>query len=276
MLTAGAFRQHDPELWGVCFCLMWRQEETSVVLEMELSKRKSCESLTSLYCKASLAIIALAGNSSQTWDKKADTTLMLILYKFLYHVSFLCRLVQNTYTENNPCQDLSTENSLITRLAQTAVGKPKPPAWLLPSMQKEKSWAASLPSSQTAQTYQGGLRKHQRGHLSTALCASVEKQPMAPKNGKNKLHNGYCQMPLTCYQQKSTPWHDKKSIFLCMMKHSGAICSQRVANISGCKSVWKLVAHFWMSHLYHRCFHQDSSVVICILRTTALADSLSL
>lgn len=40
-----------------------------------------------------------------------------------------------------------------------------------------------------------------------------------------RLHSGYYQMPLTCYQQKPTPWHDSTSVFLHMMKHSWAICS---------------------------------------------------
>lgn len=51
-------------------------------------------------------------------------------------------------------------------------------------MQVEKSWAAFFLPSQTPQTYQGGLRKYQRGDLSATLCGSVEKQSMSPKNGK--------------------------------------------------------------------------------------------
>lgn len=69
-------------------------------------------------------------------------------------------------------------------LPQTAVCEPKPPAWSLAPMQIKKSWAAPFTSSQTPQTYHGGLRKYPKGHLSTKLCASVEKQPMSPKKGK--------------------------------------------------------------------------------------------
>lgn len=72
---------------------------------------------TSLCWKALLVVTALPVSLSQTPDKIADTILVLILVKFLHHVSFLFWLVGDICTANNASQDPSAENFLLTELA---------------------------------------------------------------------------------------------------------------------------------------------------------------
>lgn len=201
---------------------------------------------------------------------------MSILYEFLHCVQFLRCLVQNIYTESHTSQDLSTKNLSSQSLPQTAVCEPKPPAWLLPPVQIETSWAAPFPSSQTPQTYHSGLRKYQRGHLSTTLSASVEKKPCHQKKEKKALQR---LLPNAVNLLSTKNLHHGMTTNQCF-------CVWWTIVEPSARSVWpasqaarvseKLVAHFWMSYLYYRCFHLHRSVVLCILRTTAFADFQSL
>lgn len=170
------------------------------------------------------------------------------------------------YTQKEILRIWVSRTSSSPSLPQTAVCKPKPPAWSLAPMQIERSYAAPFPSSH------GGQRKYQSGHLSTTPRSSGKITHNTKKREK-KLHNGHCQMPLTCYQQKPIPLHDNRAAFLCMTKHSGAICSQCVAWVRAARMSEKFVAHFRVSHLYCRCFHLHSSVLLCVSHTIAFAIS---
>lgn len=152
-------------------------------------------------------------------------------------------MVWNVYAENyaSSIQVLTTSSS--QSLPQTAVCQPKPPAWSLAPTQVEKGWAAPFLHSQSSQPTKMVWGCTKEG-VSVPHCVSLRRNYPCHQKTEKRLCNGYCQVPLTCYPQKSTPWHDSKSIFLCMMKHSGAICSQCVACVSGCRSIWETCCTF--------------------------------
>ena len=236
-----------PQLWALGSLLLSNVEASKNISSFRggiVQEQKMCKSLTTLYCKEFLTITALAGSFSQTWDKKADTTFMLILYKFLYCVSFSCWLGQNIYAENNPSQDLSTENCLITKLASDSCMRARISCLVLGShANREELSCFSLlrTNSPYPPRWSEEIPEGMSQHHTVCLCGKITR---VTKKWKERLHNGYFQISLTCYQQKSTPWHGNKSIFLCMMKHRGAICSQCVACVSGCKSIWKTCCTF--------------------------------
>lgn len=152
---------------------MQGQAKPSGVLEVELIGRHA-EVWPVFIAKFFLAITALAGILSQTWSKKKQIKLSRQFYKSFSTMFNSYAAWYRTGTLKIMLLSIQVpKTSSSQNLPQTAICKPKHPAWSLASMQMKKSWAAPF-SSQNPQIYHGGLRKYQRGHLSTTLCASVE------------------------------------------------------------------------------------------------------
>lgn len=181
-------------------------------------------------------------------------------------------MVWNVYAENNASRIQVLTTSSSQSLPQTAVCQPKPPAWSLAPTQVEKSWAAPFLHSQTPQPTKMVWGCTKEG-ISVPHCVSLRRNYPCHQKIEKRLCNGYCQVPLTCYH-KNLHHGMTTNQYFCVwwsIVEPSALNVWPVSQAAG--AFEKPVAHFWMSHLYYRCCHLHSSVVLCILRTVAFADS---
>lgn len=173
------------------------------------------------------------------------------------------RLRHNIYTEKTTSQDLSIKNLLISKLASESCMQAKTSCLAIGSHANREELHCSFPiltwwseekPEPTSQHHSVKITHNtkKRGKSSTMVTAKCH-EPAINKN----LH--HCMTTEQCF------------------------CVWRSMVEPSARSVWpeswaagvseKFVAHFWMSHLYCKCFHLHSSVMLCISHTTAFAVS---